>query len=87
MSDTAVRMAQHRYTPLRGRIVIPFLPETPLGTYPPHHADNLRAAPWAEMTWVKYSLGCMRRYGNEQWMRREGLDEVFDQEMILELEA
>jgi hypothetical protein len=38
------------------------------------------------MAWVKDSLGCMRRYGNEKWMGREGLDEVFDQEMILELE-
>jgi hypothetical protein len=39
------------------------------------------------MTWVKDSLGCMRRYGNEEWMSRERLDEVFDQEMVLELEC
>jgi hypothetical protein len=85
MSHTPVGMTQHRYTPFRGRLVISFLPETPLCTNTLHHADHLWATPWSEMSGMKDRLRSMWGYRYQERMSGEGLDQVFYEKVILQL--
>jgi hypothetical protein len=85
MSHTPIRVTQHRNTSFRGRLIVPFFPETPLCTYTLHHADHLRTTPWPEMSRMKDRLGSMRRYRYEERMSGERLDEVFDEKVVLQL--
>jgi hypothetical protein len=77
MSHTPIGMTQHRNTPFRGRLVIPFLPETPLRTNTLHHADYLWPTPGPEMPGMKDRLGRMWGYRYQERMSGEGLDQVF----------